>query len=255
MNLNMKGLKGIVTGGSRGIGKAVMNNFIDEEMKLATGARGKASLDAAAQSWSSSTYPVFTKPLDVTDETAYELWFKDALEQLGGLDILVSNVSTLSVEEGIDRWINRFEVDLKQHVRLTELALPYLKKSENPSIVYVASIASVMANNSSTELEYGSIKAALTSYAMKMANLLGEYRIRVNVVSPGPIVHRGGHWDLVKEKQPDLYNYAASLSVFNRLGTPEEVANVITFLSSPAASNVTATNLRVDGGTVKTVNF
>jgi NAD(P)-dependent dehydrogenase (short-subunit alcohol dehydrogenase family) len=256
MNLNMKGLKGIVTGGSRGIGKAVMENFIKEDMKLATCARGQASLDAAATSWASSTYPVFTKPLDVTDASAYEAWFNEAVEHLGGLDVLVSNVSTLNVEEGIDRWANRFEVDLVQHIRLVELALPYLKESKNPSIVFVASIASVMTNNSPTELEYGVLKAALTAYAMKLANTLGEFNIRVNVVSPGPIVHEdGGHWKTVKAEHPDRYNYVASLSAFNRLGKSEEVANPITFLSSPAASNITATNLRVDGGTVKTVNF
>ncbi|MBJ2135201.1 SDR family oxidoreductase [Paraglaciecola chathamensis] len=255
MNLNMQGLKAIVTGGSRGIGRAVMENFLAEDMKLATCARGKAALDDAAKTWSSSTYPVFTKPFDVTDNSAYEAWFKEAIEHLGGLDVLVSNVSTLESKEGIDRWKNRFEVDLMQHIKLTELALPYLKKSASPSIVFVASIASVMINNSPSELEYGAIKAALTSYAMKLANQLGQFNIRVNVVSPGPIVHKNGHWDLMKNKQPEFYNKVASLSAFNRLGSPEEVANPITFLSSPRASHITGTNLRVDGATVKTVNF
>lgn len=255
MNLNMQGLKAIVTGGSRGIGKAVMDNFIAEDMKLATCARGQASLDVAAAHWSFSKETVFTKPLDVTDNAAYESWFTEAVEHLGGLDVLVSNVSTLEASEGIDRWVNRFEVDLKQHIQLTEMALPYLKKSASPSIVYVASIASVMAKLSPNEIEYGAIKAALTSYAMKLANQLGEFNIRVNVVSPGPILHEGGHWEMMKKHQPEQYDYVASLSAFNRLGTPEEVANSITFLSSPAASNITAVNLRVDGGTVKTVNF
>ncbi|WP_166422375.1 SDR family oxidoreductase [Paraglaciecola sp. 20A4] len=255
MNLNMQGLRAIVTGGSRGIGKAVMGNFLAEDMRLATCARGSVALDAAAEDWAKSTHPVFAKPLDVTDISAYEAWFTEALAHLGGLDVLVSNVSTLETQEGIDRWKNRFEVDLMQHIRLTELALPYLKKSASPSIVYVASIASVMTNNSPAELEYGSIKAALTSYAMKLANQVGQFNIRVNVVSPGPIVHKNGHWDVMKSKQPEFYDKVASLSAFNRLGTPEEVANPITFLSSPAASHITGTNLRVDGGTVKTVNF
>ncbi|MBU3004520.1 SDR family NAD(P)-dependent oxidoreductase [Paraglaciecola arctica] len=255
MNLNMKGLKGMVTGGSRGIGKAVIENFIAENMQLATGARDEETLNSVAKNWVNSSYPVFVKPLDVTDETSYQEWFDASISALGGLDVLVSNVSTLTAASGEDRWASRVDVDLMQHIRLTEMALPYLKKSKNPSIVYVASIASVMANNSSTELEYGAIKAALTAYAMKMAHMLGQYGIRVNVVSPGPIVHKDGHWEMMKKDQPDIYNYVASLSLFNRLGTPLEVANAITFLSSPAASNITATNQRVDGGTVKTVNF
>jgi NAD(P)-dependent dehydrogenase (short-subunit alcohol dehydrogenase family) len=255
MKLKMSGLKGIVTGGSRGIGKAVMDNFVAEDMKLATCARGEASLAKAAESWAHSAHPVFTKPLDVTKQDDYEAWFEEAVVHLGGLDVLVSNVSTLESAPGEDSWRQRFEIDLMQHVKLTELALPHLKKSKAPSIVFVASIASVMAKISPTEVEYGAIKAALTSYAMKLANQVGEFNIRVNVVSPGPIVHPGGHWDIMKAKQQDYYNYVAALSVFNRLGTSQEVADPITFLSSPLASNITAVNLRIDGGTVKTVNF
>jgi NAD(P)-dependent dehydrogenase (short-subunit alcohol dehydrogenase family) len=90
---------------------------------------------------------------------------------------------------------------------------------------------------------------------MKMANQLGEFGIRVNVVSPGPIVHENGHWEMMKKANRGYYDYVASFSAFNRLGTPQEVADPITFLSSPKASNMTAVNLRIDGGTVKTVNF
>lgn len=251
----MQGLKGIVTGGSRGIGKAVIDNLLDEGMQLATCARSQASLDAAAEIWGERAQQVFSKPVDVTDEEAYEDWFRQSVEHLGGLDVLVSNISTLEAEADVDRWLNRFEVDLKQHVRLAELAVPFLKKSPHPSIVFVASIASVMGKISASEVEYGAIKAALTSYAMKLAHQVGEFNIRVNVVSPGPIYHESGHWHMMKHHQREHYDYVSSLSVFNRLGTPEEVAAPIAFLSSPLASNITAVNLRVDGGTIKTVNF
>jgi NAD(P)-dependent dehydrogenase (short-subunit alcohol dehydrogenase family) len=255
MNLNMNGLKAIVTGGSRGIGKSIVENFIAEEMKVATCARGQSSLETAKDAWKDAKHEVYAMPLDVTDKQQIEDWFANTVAHLGGLDVLVSNVSTLSVGDDVDKWRARIEVDLLQHVRLTELALPHLKKSNAASIIYIASIASVMNNVMPTELEYGSIKAALTSYAMKMANILGPHGIRVNVVSPGPVHHEGGFWDMVKHKQPDFYERVASLSVFNRLGTSQEIADVVTFLSSPAASLVTATNLRVDGGTVKTTNF
>jgi NAD(P)-dependent dehydrogenase (short-subunit alcohol dehydrogenase family) len=255
MKLKMNGLKAIVTGGSRGIGKAVVDNFVEEDMKIATCSRGEQSLAEAAKSWQHSKYPVYTKPLDVTNEADYAKWFEDAVEHLGGLDVLVSNVSTLTTASGVDEWKARFDVDLMQHVRLTQMAVPFLKKSQSPSVVFVASIASVLAKISPNEIEYGAVKAALTSYAMKMANQLGEFNIRVNVVSPGPILHEQGHWAMMKKAQPEFFNYVASLSAFNRLGTPQEVADPITFLSSPRASNLTAVNLRIDGGTVKTVNF
>jgi NAD(P)-dependent dehydrogenase (short-subunit alcohol dehydrogenase family) len=255
MNLGLNGKRAIVTGGSRGIGKAVIDNFVGENMSVATCARGSAALEKTANVWREKGANIYTKALDVTDEAAYTEWLNTSVEQLGGLDILVSNVTTRLESEGLERWKEAFEVDLLQHIRATELALPHLKKGNQSSIVYVASIASVMNSNMPSEVQYGTMKAALISYATQLATQLGKDGIRVNLVSPGPIHHKDGFWEGVKQQQPDFYDRVAGISVFNRLGTPEEVANSITFLSSPAASNITAANLRVDGGAVKTVNF
>lgn len=255
MDLGLKGKRAIVTGGSRGIGKAVIDTFIEEGMLVATCARGEESLNASLQQWNKDSRCVIAQPVDVTDEAAFSQWFTSAVEELGGLDILVSNVTTRVEVQGIERWKETFEVDLLQHIRATKLALSHLKEGQQPAIVFVASIASVMTANMPSEVEYGTMKAALVSYATQLANQLGEDNIRVNLVSPGPIHHEQGFWEMVKQKQPDLYARASAISVFDRLGTPKEVANAITFLSSPAASNITAVNLRVDGGAIKTVNF
>lgn len=255
MNLNLNGKRAIVTGGSRGIGKSVIDNFVAENMQVATCARGLKSLERSLATWNEHGQCVIGQSVDVTDEQAYADWFAQSVEQLGGLDILVSNVTTRVEAQGIERWKETFEVDLLQHIRATQLALPHLKKGEQPAIVYVASIASIMTSNMSTEVEYGTMKAALVSYATQLANQLGQFNIRVNLVSPGPIHHQEGFWEMVRQKQPDLYQRACAISVFNRLGTTSEVANAITFLSSPTASNITAANLRVDGGAIKTVNF
>lgn len=255
MNLNMKGLRAIVTGGSRGIGKATIDNFVSQGMMVATCSRGVESLNESLSTWNKSGTHVYGEAVDVTDAKAYEAWFHRAVKQLGGVDIIVSNVSTRIETHGLERWQDTFEVDLLQHVRTTNIAIPYLKQSESASIVYVGSVASIMNNNSPSELEYGAMKAALVSYAGQLAHQIGPEGIRVNLVSPGPIHHKEGFWEMVKNNQPDLYERVSSASVFNRMGTVEEVANSITFLSSPAASNVTAANLRVDGGCMKTANF
>ena len=255
MKLELQGKRAIVTGGSRGIGKAVISNFVEQGMQVATCARGIPALEAVLSDWNQQQELVYGDAVDVTDEKAYGDWFDNAVDTLGGLDVLVSNVSTRIMSKGLQRWRETFEVDLMQHIRTTEMALEHLKKGQQPSIVYVASIASVMNSNMPSEVEYGAMKAALISYATQMATRLGEQGIRVNLVSPGPIHHEQGFWEMVKQKQPDLYARACGVSVFNRMGTPEEVANAITFLSSGAASNITAANLRVDGGAIKTVNF
>lgn len=255
MNLGLKGKRAIVTGGSRGIGKAVIDTFIDEGMQIATCSRNVKSLENSLAQWNKDTANVIAESVDVTDEKKFTAWFNNSVAQLGGLDVFVSNVSTRVESGGLERWKETFEVDLLQHIRATELAIPHLKNSQQPAIVYVASIASVMTANMPSEVEYGTMKAALVSYATQLANKLGQDNIRVNLVSPGPIHHEQGFWEMVKRKEHDLYKRASAISVFNRLGTPQEVANSIAFLSSPVASNITAVNLRVDGGAIKTVNF
>ena len=169
--------------------------------------------------------------------------------------MFVSNVTTRIESQGVQRWQDTFEVDLLQHIRAVNAVLPYLKQGESPSIVFIASIASVMSGNMPSETEYGTMKAALISYASQLANTLGKEGIRVNIVSPGPIYHEGGFWQMVEQHKPDLFKRAEAVSVFNRLGTAQEVANAVTFFASPAASNITGANLRVDGGAIKTVNF
>lgn len=255
MNLNLNGKRALVTGGSRGIGKAVIDNFVQQEMKVATCARGQASLEGSLSGWKEQDADVIGQAVDVTNEAAFTDWFQSSVEEMGGLDVLVSNVTTRIESTGIERWRETFEVDLLQHIRTAELAIPHLKKSGSGAMVYVASIASVMNTNMPGEMEYGTMKAALVSYATQLATQLGKFNIRVNLVSPGPIHHEEGFWEMVKQKQPEFYKKAEAVSVFNRLGTTTEVANAITFLSSPAASNITATNLRVDGAAIKTVNF
>jgi len=255
VDLNLKGRKAIVTGGSRGIGQATLKNLINEGASIATCARGDKALQETLSQFRAQGATAFGRAVDVSNKSAFTSWFNEAVEQLGGLDILVSNVTSYVDTQNLERWADMFENDLLQHIRTTELALPHLERGNNSNIVYIASIASVMTNNMKTEVEYGTMKAALVSYACQLANRLGKKNIRVNVVSPGPIQHPNGFWEMIERKDPKLHKAAASLSVFNRLGKASEVANAVTFLTSPAASLITGANLRVDGGTIKTVNF
>lgn len=255
MDLGLAGKRAIVTGGSRGIGQAIVQTLLDEGASVATCARGAEALDANLAAWREAGSTVFGSAVDVTDDAAFTDWFSQAVEQLGGLDIFISNVSLRVQSQGLERWRDNFDVDLLQHVRGTELALPHLNGSQEGSVVYIASIAAMMTANMPTEVEYGAMKAALISYGTQLANRVGREGIRVNIVSPGPIHHENGFWEMVQQRDPKLYKMAESVSVFKRLGTPQEVANAAVFLASPAASNITAANLRVDGGALKTVNY
>jgi 3-oxoacyl-[acyl-carrier protein] reductase len=255
MDMGLSNKRAIVTGGSRGIGHAIAQTLINEGASIATCARGKEALDSALSNWRSKGATAYGASVDVSNPQDFEQWFETSVEQLGGLDLFVSNVTSMNEFSGLERWKQAFEADLLQHIRATELAIPHLKRGENASIVYIASIASIMTANMPTETEYGAMKAALISYATQLANKLGRDNIRVNLLSPGPIYHENGFWQGVEKHQPELFKRAEAISVFNRLGTAQEVANAAVFLASPAASNITGVNLRVDGGAIKTVNF
>lgn len=255
MDLGLSGKRVIVTGGSRGIGMAIAETLLAEGASVATCARGQEALDAKLAQWRDTGHTVYGEALDVNDGDAFEGFLKNAVETLGGIDIFISNVTTLAETEGLKRWQDAFDVNLLQHVRATDLLVPQLLKGSDPAIVYIASIASVMNSVMPSETEYGAMKAALISYSAQMATRLGPKGIRVNSVSPGPIYHENGFWQMVEQANPELYTRAKSVSVFNRLGTAQEVANATVFLASPAASNITAANLRIDGAAIKTVNY
>jgi NAD(P)-dependent dehydrogenase (short-subunit alcohol dehydrogenase family) len=255
MDLGLNGARVLVTGGTRGIGRAIVEAFAADGAHVATcarGAEGCAALEAAMTAKGAS---VTARALDVRDADAFSGWFAEAADSLGGLDIVVSNVSTRISGQGEAMWRDTFDVDLLQHVRLAELALPRLRNGRGPSLLFISSIASVLTQLPPGEEAYGTMKAALVNYAGQLAARQGAAGIRVNVLSPGPILFEGGVWDQIRQANPALFSAAARLSALGRHGTPEEVANAAVFLASPAASFVTGANLRIDGGSVKAANF
>jgi NAD(P)-dependent dehydrogenase (short-subunit alcohol dehydrogenase family) len=193
--------------------------------------------------------------LDVRDSAALSGFVAAATERLGGLDIVVSNVSTRPQGEGETRWREGFEADLLQHVRLAEAVTPALQRSGSGSLVFVASIAAVMTQLLPEEVAYGAMKAGLVNYAGAMAERHGRAGMRVNCVSPGPIDFQGGAWDAYRRHQPKLVDAVVRMAALGRLGEPADVARAVAFLASPAARHITGVNLRIDGGTIKAANF
>jgi NAD(P)-dependent dehydrogenase (short-subunit alcohol dehydrogenase family) len=255
MDLGLKGKRAIVTGGSRGIGRAILMALVGDGVKVATCARGAEGLDRIAADASAVGGTVLTQALDVRDAGAFETWLHSAAETLGGVDIVISNVSTRVTVTGDQMWRETFETDLLQHVRLAEMTLPHLLKGSEPALVFISSIASVLTQLPPGEEAYGTMKAALVNYAGQLSARYGRKGLRVNTVSPGPIYFEGGVWDQIRQHQPALFEAAARLSVLERHGTAEEVARAVAFLASPAASYITGANLRIDGGMIKTANF
>lgn len=254
MDLQMTGRRVVVTGGSRGIGRATVELLVAEGARVATCARGADALDALVDSMSAEGGDVSGSVVDMTDGEAVDRWIADTASDWGGIDGFVSNVSARVYRTDLERWNESFDIDLFQHVRALDGVLPHLRNASG-SIVIVSSIAAMMSQLPELDRAYGPMKAALTSYASQLAQLEGRHGVRINSVSPGPVHVEDGFWGEVERQMPEMYAGAQSMSVFRRLGRPEEIAAAVVFLLSPVSSFTTAANLHVDGGVVKSVRY
>lgn len=255
MQLGLAGKRVLVTGGSRGIGRAIVELMAAEGAHVATCARGAAGVEDTVAAARAQGVKAYGEAFDVRDGEALAGWFARAAQQLGGVDIVVSNASTRPTALGEAMWREGFESDLLQHYRLAELTLPHLRDADQASMVFIASIASVLTVLPPHEQAYGAMKAGLVNFAGQLAASQGAAGVRINTVSPGPILFPGGEWDQNRSARPGLFAAASKMPALGRFGTPEEVARAVAFLASPAASYITGANLRIDGGLIKTANF
>jgi 3-oxoacyl-[acyl-carrier protein] reductase len=254
MDLGLTGRKAIVTGASRGIGRSIAQVLAAEGCDLALCARGKDTLEEVAQELRQDGRTVLTEAVDVSDEQAVTRYVESAAAELGGLDIVISNVSAGSLK-GPDQWVNSFHADLLAFVRLAEAAVPHLERSDAAAIVAVGTTSAFDTLPPTSANSYAALKAAVLQHASGLGHSLAAKGIRVNTVSPGPIDFPGGAWDKLHEARPEFYEGIRARIPVGRLGRAEEVARAVAFLASPAASFCTAVNLVVDGGFVSRVQF
>jgi 3-oxoacyl-[acyl-carrier protein] reductase len=251
MDLQLNGRKALVTGASRGIGRAIAIELAREGCDLALCARGTEALEALAKELGGTVY---TQAVDVADEQAVAGFVDTAAEQLSGLDIVISNVSAGSLK-GPDQWRLSFQADLLAFVRIAEAAVPHLERSDAAAIVAVGTTSAFDTLPPAAPNSYAALKAAVLEHASELGHALAPKGIRVNTVSPGPIDFPGGAWDALHERRPEFYEGIRARIPVGRLGRAEEVARAVTFLASPAASFCTAVNLVVDGGFTSRVQF
>jgi NAD(P)-dependent dehydrogenase (short-subunit alcohol dehydrogenase family) len=253
MDLGLSGKRFLVTGGTRGIGRAVVDGMLAEGASVAYCAR---TVDAVAETQSALGADgaiAIGSAVDVGDAAALTDWVNDSFTALGGIDGVVANVSALAIPESIENWHTSFDVDLMGTVGLVEAALPHLLASGAGSIVTISSV-------SGREIDfaagpYGTMKAAIIHYTQGLAYKLASQGVRANTVSPGNTYFPGGVWPTIEQNDPQLFATALGLNPTGRMAEPREIANAVVFLSSSAASFITGTNLVVDGALTRGVQF
>src|ERR1700712_1359518 len=252
MDLQLSGTRVLVTGGTRGIGRAIVEAFLAEGASVAFCARNPDEV-TATQDALSERGTVTGTSVDVGDADALAAWVDQSAAALGGLRAVVAYVSALAIPDTEENWQASLNVDLMHTVRLVRAALPHLEGSEAASIIAVSSVSGRESDFASGP--YGTAKTAIIGYVQGLAMQLAEQGIRANTVSPGNTYFEGGVWENIETGNPELFKTAMDLNPTGQMGTPEEVAAPVVFLASPVARRISGTNLVVDGALTRGIQL
>ena len=250
MSLDFKGKRVIVTGASKGIGRAIALAFARQGAAVSICARGEAALQETHDDISDAGTRAHSALCDLADGAAVTAYVKGAAAALGGVDVLVNNASGFGMGDDEAAWEAGMAVDLMAVVRASHAALPHLKAAPGSSILNISSISGHRASVRAPA--YGAVKAALMHYTASQAAMLARQGVRVNGIAPGSVEFPGGTWEQRRLAGDALYTRVLQSIPFGRLGTPEEIAEVALFLASPHARWVTGQTIAVEGGQLLT---
>ena len=251
MDLGLNGKKALVTGATKGIGRAIAETLLAEGASVAICARNSDGVDAAVAEMS-SLGTVVGSAVDAADGDALAAWVASSGEQLGGIDIYVHNTSGKPARS-TDAWINNFNIDLMSLVLGVGAASDALADGGGSVIgIGPTAVAEHFASGSGSDSAF---QAAVTNWTLGQAQVLGAKGIRCNVVSPGPIFIEGGDWNMIKDNMAPFFEATQKNHPGGELGTAQDVADAVTFLASQRAKHINGVNLTVDGGFLKRVNY
>ncbi|WEG17512.1 SDR family NAD(P)-dependent oxidoreductase [Alkalihalophilus pseudofirmus] len=245
MDLNLHNKVVLVTGGTKGIGRAIAEAFVHEGARVYVTARGEESLNEMGHKEGITAIQA-----DLTKEDARNEVMNEILTKEERIDILINNVggsngSTVAETE-LSLFREAFELNYFSAVHFSKLALDEMKKQQGGAIV---NISSIFGRESGGKPTYNSAKAAMISFTKALADEAIKEGIRVNGVAPGSILHPTGNWQKRLDENPEKINAFVEQEIpAGRFGTVEEVANTVLFLASDKASWVVGATLNVDGG-------
>jgi 3-oxoacyl-[acyl-carrier protein] reductase len=246
MDLNLTGARAIVTGGSRGIGRAIVGELTAEGCRVEYCARNPA--DPTDTEWSESD-DVRGSAVDIEDPDATQEWLEQAIGRLGGLDLLILNASAMASGHSREAWARNYKIEIDALANIVGIAKPHLERAvDRRGDAAIVIIGSTSARSAKKRDSYGAVKAALVHVMKGLSHELIAYGIRVNMVSPGPVYSKNGIWQVLESRDPGVLQRKIESIPLGRMGRPDEIANIVVFLCSSRASFVVGANFVADGG-------
>jgi 3-oxoacyl-[acyl-carrier protein] reductase len=253
MDLGLKGKRVLVTGGTKSIGRAIVDAFLAEGAVVGFCARDATLVKEREKDWQSEQGRVSGTALDVTDDSALKRWI-DGFAEDGGIDHFVANVSALGTENTPDGWRKAIEIDLVATVNAVLHVRPHLETRGKGATLTIIGTTSLVEVSGPTQ-PYRSVKAALVPMVKSIAIEVAPKGVRANMVSPGTILEDGNTWGRQRDAGAERYKRMLAKNPSGRMGTPQEVAAAVAFLASTQASFVSGVNFIVDGALTARVQY
>jgi 3-oxoacyl-[acyl-carrier protein] reductase len=252
MDLGLSGKRALVTGATKGIGRAIAETLLKEGASVSICARTPEGVEQAVRELA-PLGKVVGQTVDAADAEAVRGWVNWSAEQLGGIDIYVHNTSGKGAKK-MEAWKNNFDIDLMSLVQGVDAASGMLAADGGGAVISIGTTAAAE-HFASGANSYSAFKAAMTNWTLGQAQILGAKGVRCNVVQPGPIFIEGGDWDKIKGAMPDFYAASEKNHPGGKLGTAQDVANTVAFLAGDAGKHINGVNITVDGGFLKRINY
>jgi len=253
MDLGLKGKRVLVTGGTKSIGRAIVDTFVSEGAVVGFCARDVTLVKEREKDWQSKQARVSGSALDVADDGALKKWI-DGFAGDGGLDHFVANVTAGGIEDTEESWRKSIEIDLVSTVNAVRHVRPHLEKRGLGATLTIIGTVSLVEVSGPT-MPYRSVKAALVPLVKSFAIDMAPKGVCANMVSPGTILEDGNTWGRQRDAGSERYKRMLARNPTGRMGTPQEVAAAVVFLAGAPASFVTGTNFIVDGAITARVQY